>query len=433
MRVEFFINQEIFELFPKALVSYIIVNLNDNPDRDALFHVYKRCWEKSGLRMAYYDMQLQGNILMADELDDSKKFCLAIAHATGSSKPHVDSLNDVCLLKKYDHSDSFLIGSDVKQIVFFVATTAELEVSLVDINQLAVDISNDGRFPSVFGVIKNDTPRKSFHIELEDTPVVIQQSKIPELGMFRPRKKARLLTAYDSITKRFLEANFYISVGDVGGIESLLVRDSVLVESKDIFGSNLLVSAILQNADPSILQKLLEYNISIYEPNIFGDTAMSLARGKSFVSIFYDANEYKNKQKSLINVVQSPVSDEELVYYLNNVAMNAVIYENLGYVSHFLEASTSCNLDQFKLALNAQYGHQKLTLLMIACKKGDINIVKLLLDKGADFETKNIENRSAITFAMANSNMRIVDELRARGARFPAHDSIGITFMRGVM
>jgi ankyrin repeat protein len=57
------------------------------------------------------------------------------------------------------------------------------------------------------------------------------------------------------------------------------------------------------------------------------------------------------------------------------------------------------------------------TALMAACKKGNKDIVKLLLEKGADVNIRKYKNnRTALMFACRSGNIDIINELLIKGA-----------------
>jgi hypothetical protein len=57
-----------------------------------------------------------------------------------------------------------------------------------------------------------------------------------------------------------------------------------------------------------------------------------------------------------------------------------------------------------------------LSPLMYACTSGRIEIVKLLLDAGADVNAKTDDNKTALSFAMERGVPEVIDLLKKRGA-----------------
>ncbi len=53
---------------------------------------------------------------------------------------------------------------------------------------------------------------------------------------------------------------------------------------------------------------------------------------------------------------------------------------------------------------------------MLASSKGNIEVVKVLLDKGADANAKNKDGGTALMLAAQDGNLEVVKLLKARGA-----------------
>lgn len=59
------------------------------------------------------------------------------------------------------------------------------------------------------------------------------------------------------------------------------------------------------------------------------------------------------------------------------------------------------------------------TPLHYACTKGNPETVKILLEFGADVNAKTNNNKTPLTFARSNGNREIIQMLESRGARLP--------------
>ena len=57
-----------------------------------------------------------------------------------------------------------------------------------------------------------------------------------------------------------------------------------------------------------------------------------------------------------------------------------------------------------------------MTALLWAAKNGQIEAVKLLLDKGANIEAKDKSDRTALVLAVSNGRTEVEELLRKRGA-----------------
>lgn len=66
--------------------------------------------------------------------------------------------------------------------------------------------------------------------------------------------------------------------------------------------------------------------------------------------------------------------------------------------------------------VNARFGENRTTYLIEAIKNNNLNIVKALIEIGADIKAKTIDGRSAIDFAVKSSNLDAVQLLFAHGA-----------------
>jgi len=90
--------------------------------------------------------------------------------------------------------------------------------------------------------------------------------------------------------------------------------------------------------------------------------------------------------------------------------------------------SSLCNTEN----INVDYIHNKntlkQTLLHHACHIGDVRVVKLLLDKGANVHARSVENRTVMHYALDNNiadNSDIICMLLNYGADIHAIDKYG--------
>lgn len=67
--------------------------------------------------------------------------------------------------------------------------------------------------------------------------------------------------------------------------------------------------------------------------------------------------------------------------------------------------------------VNAKGGNRSYTALMLASKYGELEIVKLLLEKGADVNAKDNRGYTALSQASKYGDKQVVDFLKTRGAK----------------
>ncbi len=72
----------------------------------------------------------------------------------------------------------------------------------------------------------------------------------------------------------------------------------------------------------------------------------------------------------------------------------------------------------------------KTSVLIAACKTGDSDIVRMLIDKGADLEYKDVPfGRTALMYAVAANKVTVVDLLLSEGANVNANDGKGYSVL----
>jgi len=154
-----------------------------------------------------------------------------------------------------------------------------------------------------------------------------------------------------------------------------------------IFNSILTNSII--NYNFNIFKFLLDNKVDIYQKDYMGQNS------------FYVACQYQRRDMIQLFIDYGYKEDDEFKVILTATAKN------------WLETLKVLLKNSFQINIINNKG---ITPLMYACKNGNYEIVKLLLDNGANFTTKDISGFNATRMALIYENPEIYKLLKERGA-----------------
>ena len=109
----------------------------------------------------------------------------------------------------------------------------------------------------------------------------------------------------------------------------------------------------------------------------------------------------------------------------NELLYDAIVKKDIPAVSKLL------NVDHANSSyVRSSSRFNKTSVLIAACKTGDSVIVRMLIDKGAELEFKDVPfGRTALMYAVAANKATVVDLLLAEGANVNATDGKGYTVL----
>ncbi|KAL6812589.1 ankyrin repeat-containing domain protein [Trichoderma sp. SZMC 28015] len=181
-----------------------------------------------------------------------------------------------------------------------------------------------------------------------------------------------------------------------------------------------------------IVQLLLEFGANIDILDGFGSTALHAAALKGsaevFQCLFSQSRITRDKQgRTAIHKAAMVGFSAAIEYWVNGDNskyhdVNSKDYDDdtpLRFAVEFGHGEfVKQLLNKLQQAdINATVGNEKCTVLHIACGKGHNEIVKILLDKGADIEAVNAKGETPLLDAIRNQRQSTVEFLTERGAK----------------
>ncbi|MFN4149639.1 MAG: ankyrin repeat domain-containing protein [Candidatus Sericytochromatia bacterium] len=224
---------------------------------------------------------------------------------------------------------------------------------------------------------------------------------------------ALIYTDIEEIIEHLLSFNPKIEINNDGGYKTLNISskrkemfDLIFSKISDINkiqdnGKTILTQAI-GSSDKELYTRLIEKNIDLNKIDRFGNNALKLAVDlknldllKLLISKNIDLNtKFEDDISSNRNILMLEVNKS-----LDKISLDVI----------------NILLESKKIDINAQdeYGH---TALSISLNKGNIEIIKLLLDNKANPNIKNNLGESYLDIAKKRNNQEIINILKYTGA-----------------
>ena len=216
------------------------------------------------------------------------------------------------------------------------------------------------------------------------------------------------------------------SVSGYNDIAKLLIEEGTDVNIRDKAGATALMYTA-RDTNYEMVEFLLKNGADVNIRNTEGETAL-------YYSIKHDSFGQENAIK-ILNL---------LIKYGADVNTKNDKGTSLLDVSYRISESFDKNKEMFKILvengfdlesrIKADRSDYDYTPLMISVYKKDYDMVKYLLDKGANPNTANNENKTALMIAIANNNFDISKLLIQQGANINTQDEYSYTaLMRAAM
>ena len=190
-----------------------------------------------------------------------------------------------------------------------------------------------------------------------------------------------------------------------------LVEKGVNIESQSKFGTPLQIAAKYDHLE--VAQYLLKQGA---QPN--GLLSSACKNGCRVYQTF--EKEYSNQLSSSDSIRYACYEGNlPLIDYLNETRndiisgwkeqnlMSACRSGNFQVIKHLIELGADVNTADCS----------KTTPLHIACREGSLRIVQYLVEKGANIEAKNEEKKTPLDYAIAASKQEVVEYLVSKGAK----------------
>merc|ERR1712113_207668 len=149
-----------------------------------------------------------------------------------------------------------------------------------------------------------------------------------------------------------------------------------------------------------------------------------------FVQIFVESGQVNNvdacdEKYGLTPLMLASVEGHlDIVKYLVEKGANVDAFDDKNYTA-MMHANANNRLEILKYLMEIRGGVDNQQLLLNACKKGHLAVVKYLLEKGANVDAHNIEeSTSSLILACNGGHLEVVKYLVEEGADVHARDSL---------
>lgn len=203
------------------------------------------------------------------------------------------------------------------------------------------------------------------------------------------------------------------------------LREGASVKTRDRFGNTALIYAA-RGAHFEAARILVESDADTNQANVNGDTPLFEAAGSGNLGLVRLLLEY-GANPNAVNIKKiSPLANA--VYYrhadiaelllergarpdvVDSTGKDCAVYAaangETGILGLILDAS-----EEFEIALDKRYAHD-LTLLMWAAGYGHVEVVRLLIGRGADTDLRDDRGKAALMIAEENGHAEVVTLLR---------------------
>ena len=221
-----------------------------------------------------------------------------------------------------------------------------------------------------------------------------------------------LLLMFSSLGICFLRGAPEVVIEEIGegikGDASLLVGGEITKPANPILDKDILEAS--KNGDPKAVEKLLKNGANANALDKAGNSVLMLTRRGDIVAILKKYGAKTSMQLKYLEEGKKFLKDDknDVEFRRDFGFFYAVALGDTDTINQFIKAGV--NLD------NRKYHDDGVSPLMKAAEYGNLEVVKLLIEKGADMHQHTSSGRSLMYYAALGGNMSIVKFIISKNA-----------------